>query len=83
MGIPVYYLTQKAEGENTPPIVSEWNHPSGLFLEFISHLSLDFFTNVFARIRGRPSPREGGWQAVATDGDEHEHVEMSEQFRIS
>ena len=27
MGIPVYYLTQKAEGENTPPIVSEFPFP--------------------------------------------------------
>lgn len=57
VGIPVYYLTQRGEGEDTPPIIG-------------------FFSSLFARIRGRPSPGIG-WQAVATEGDEH--VEMAER----
>lgn len=81
MGIPIYYLTQKGEGENSPPVVSK--SPYRWFCGLPPTPSLDFFSSLVSRIRGRPSPREGGWQAVATEGDEHEHVEMSEQFRIS
>ncbi|GBE82155.1 hypothetical protein SCP_0405350 [Sparassis crispa] len=39
-----------------------------------------FFSNCFARIRGRPSP-SSGWEAVATEGDEQ--VEMAQQTRTS
>ncbi|EKM55586.1 uncharacterized protein PHACADRAFT_93389 [Phanerochaete carnosa HHB-10118-sp] len=37
---------------------------------------LAYIQDCIAKIRGRPSPG-GGWQAVATEGDEH--LEMSEQ----
>jgi len=37
------------------------------------------FQDWWAKIRGKPTPgRGGGWQAVATEGDEHEQVEMAE-----
>ena len=43
----------------------------------LSHV-VGLFASCFARLRGRPSPGTG-WQAVATEGDEH--LEMSEQWR--
>ncbi|TBU65740.1 L-methionine transporter [Dichomitus squalens] len=48
-GIPVYYITQRQDGQ--PTAVQA------------------FFSNLLARIRGRPDT-SSGWQAVATEGDE-------------
>ncbi|KAI0331152.1 amino acid transporter [Cubamyces sp. BRFM 1775] len=62
-------------------------HPTGFVLAgiplyYITHRNegrpsrvQEFFTNVVAKIRGRPAPG-AGWQAVATEGDEN--VEMEE-----
>ncbi|KAL4253190.1 Cellular Amino Acid Transporter [Abortiporus biennis] len=60
VGIPVYYLTQKGEHDDSPRIIT-------------------FFSSLMSRISGRPTVRSGGWQAVATEGDEN--VEMSQGFR--
>ncbi|KAJ8489709.1 hypothetical protein ONZ51_g2754 [Trametes cubensis] len=55
---------------------------AGIPLYYITHRTegqptrvQEFFTNVVAKIRGRPAPG-AGWQAVATEGDEN--VEMEE-----
>lgn len=39
---------------------------------------LEFFISLWHRVRGRPPPSDG-WEAVATDGEEH--VEMIESHR--
>ncbi|KAI1795792.1 L-methionine transporter [Ganoderma leucocontextum] len=55
-GIPVYYLTQRRNGQ--PTAVQA------------------FFSNIFGRVRGRPDT-SSGWQAVATEGDEHLEMRTS------
>jgi len=43
-------------------------------------LVIEFITSLWARVRGRP-PAGAGWQAVATDGDEH--IEIQERRQAS
>ncbi|KAI9070379.1 hypothetical protein FKP32DRAFT_1586218 [Trametes sanguinea] len=80
-GIPLYYLTHRAEGEasgiqGTPPCGRASCGAAGRFAEFTDIPPLaGFFANIAARIRGRPAPG-AGWQAVATEGDDT--VEMEE-----
>ena len=87
VGIPIYYMTQRTgPRDNTslitgeylsmPTIVARARSDKDVVVNAFVAICLDFFS----RIRGRPTPGHGtGWQAVATDGDGDEQVEMAEQ----
>ena len=66
-GIPVYYITQRQDGQPTA-VQGKFSRESRTDpVDLIQYAA--FFSNLLARIRGRPDT-SSGWQAVATEGDE-------------
>ena len=78
IGIPIYYITQRSgPGSKDPPLfIGESTRLPVAEFEADTCYPKALCSDCFARVRGRPSLGTG-WQAVATDGDEH--LEMSEQ----
>lgn len=67
-GVPVYYLTQ-AEQDSKPRIVCAFSLVMEQSENIHSPRFQAFFEDIFARVLGRPSSKDG-WQAVATEGDD-------------
>ena len=78
--MPVYYITQSSDDDRRSGVAGKSSHISiPLGIGSYSHLA-GWFRGMFDKLRGRSRVADG-WQAVATDGEGDETVELHQNRR--